>query len=234
MENLPNIITAILPCFRLNMGTGTLSKGKNKPLRSEVSADIEDEYFSDSTYKSLESTIKSSIGELIKENMSPNQEQCQKSNCSNQEKRVEEIQLSSNVSIKRISVPKLNLGNNKTKIYASVDKTQYNFDTSFESKASDLASNSFAIKKNIVVPKLNIINGNIVKKVSKINYDKSFINESNRTCESSKNKMEECIPKISSIRDKDQKSSKTYSSQRSVTMFIRIYKLIFQCLNVKM
>jgi Leucine-rich repeat (LRR) protein len=236
IDNLPVIISSIMPCFRLHTNTGTLSKARANLNAPKEQVDVEEEYFSDSTYKSLESTIKSTIGELIKEGKSPNNDypsnktvECEEVQDS-QQRPVDEILLTkSNITIKRVSIPKLNLnGNNmKQKLDKSIDRVPRCGDISFEYKTIEPNTQYPHPKKNVVVPKLNLKDGNGMRVIYKTIGDKALINESGRTCESSKNKIEECNTKINTIRDKnDQKSSKTYSSQRSVSLLYRKPNLI--------
>ena len=211
LDCYPQKVAAIMPYFKMDYEKGILTKGKKCNNNDMLVVNVEDEYFSDSTYKSLESTLKSNLGDTV------NAEETEAARPDNlQEPNAGNIHFEHN----KIPVPKLNL---KPKLPAFI-KLQQN-ETKSNNESMDKGETSFhhdsvqLNKKKIVIPKLNL-NNKILYLATKVLPKKSNeknLNASVRTCESSKKTKIDDFINGNSIREKiDFKTYKTHSSHRSV------------------
>ena len=207
---ITSLLFVMLPLFRYDGSLGCLNKSK-KHEDPIYMVDIEDEYFSDSTYKSLESTIKSNLGDLQE----------------NEETKFQNIVNVPDTGNKKVIIPKLKLS---SKPENKVCNPQGNYSSTSDSNDIKLgehplsdtpfpAANSM---QRVSIPKLNL-NYNQIKFGSKISAKKigdklTMMNISGRACESYKQGKINSS-KVQIFRERgDIKQSLTHSSQRSVIM----------------
>ena len=204
-----------MPYFKIDYDKGILTKGKKCSNSDMLVVNVEDEYFSDSTYKSLESTLKSNLGDAVN---------ADDADVSKQDNAPEPISNPIKFEHSKVPIPKLNL---HPKL-SSFIKLQQN-ETKSNNESMDKGESSYhhdsvqLSKKKIVIPKLNL-NNKVLYLATKVLPKKSNeknLNASVRTCESSKKTKIEDLINGNSIREKvDFKTYKTHSSHRSVNINI--------------